>query len=445
MLKKRKNISETSEHNEIKKIKTNLEKWYNGITINEYPNYGQEADAYHISYENHTILIEIIWTITWNQVLRDFDILQNSMDFIKIVVVNPKIFDKNEEDKRKHFDKLRISEIRKGYIVSELFDGLRILNDESYNIYLRDFINFSLTLVSRNEKYTQIHHDDIKDFVIIPLHVERLPPSAAPPLPNGAPSGRSPASRCPRRSSPRTSGRGSRRGSRRAPTRARTRRRGREGRRSRRRVRTGRRAPLARPRHRPPPAPRRSSAGRRPRRPPAARRRARRRRAPRSSPPSPPASQRRPIHHVRRPAPDAAAERASGSRSTSPRRQPPRKGGERPDDAEGVAGEGLHPGIRATPAVTTPSSPPSSPPPSSPPPSSPPSVASRAPWPAFPPEPSPRRRPPCPCSAPAASAWPRLCFSASMRLTTLPRSGAAAMIGLWPLSFSLIIAFSAAS
>ena len=202
MLKKRKNISETSEHNEIKKIKTNLEKWYNGITINEYPNYGQEADAYHISYENHTILIEIIWTITWNQVLRDFDILQNSMDFIKIVVVNPKIFDKNEEDKRKHFDKLRISEIRKGYIVSELFDGLRILNDESYNIYLRDFINFSLTLVSRNEKYTQIHHDDIKDFVIIPLHVQRLRRQRRRRRRSGGPTGRSPASRRPPAISP---------------------------------------------------------------------------------------------------------------------------------------------------------------------------------------------------------------------------------------------------
>ena len=34
-------------------------------------------------------------------------------------------------------------------------------------------------------------------------------------------------------------------------------------------------------------------------------------------------------------------------------------------------------------------------------------------------------------------AWPRLAFSASIRLMTLPRSGAAAMIGLWPLSFSL--------
>ena len=45
----------------------------------------------------------------------------------------------------------------------------------------------------------------------------------------------------------------------------------------------------------------------------------------------------------------------------------------------------------------------------------------------------------------AGFACPRLAFSASIRLTTLPRTGSAATIGLWPLSFSLIIAFSAAS
>ena len=132
--KKKKNISETPEHSKIKeKIKSNLKNWYSGITINEYPNYGQVADAYYISYEGHTILIEIIWTLTWTQFLDDLDILQNSLDFIKIVVVNPKIFDTAGEERRNHFDKMRIAEIRKGYIVSDLFDGLRILNDESYN------------------------------------------------------------------------------------------------------------------------------------------------------------------------------------------------------------------------------------------------------------------------------------------------------------------------
>ena len=45
----------------------------------------------------------------------------------------------------------------------------------------------------------------------------------------------------------------------------------------------------------------------------------------------------------------------------------------------------------------------------------------------------------------AGLACPRLAFSASMRLMTLPRSGAAAMIGLCPLSFSLIISISADS
>jgi len=47
--------------------------------------------------------------------------------------------------------------------------------------------------------------------------------------------------------------------------------------------------------------------------------------------------------------------------------------------------------------------------------------------------------------AAAGFAWPRLALSASIRFTTLPRSGAAAMIGLCPFSFSLIIAMSACS
>ena len=45
----------------------------------------------------------------------------------------------------------------------------------------------------------------------------------------------------------------------------------------------------------------------------------------------------------------------------------------------------------------------------------------------------------------AGFACPRLAFSASIRFTTFPRCGSAAMIGLCPLSFSLIIAISAVS
>ena len=100
--------AETEYHLNIKeRIKTKLEEWYQGITIKEYPSQGQEADAYHISYSGLSILVEVIWTDTWNQFLRDMDILKNSVDFIKIPIVNPTIFKKYEKKLTRHFDKMR--------------------------------------------------------------------------------------------------------------------------------------------------------------------------------------------------------------------------------------------------------------------------------------------------------------------------------------------------
>lgn len=84
-----------------------LQRWLEGAGINEYPHSGQEADAFYVTYNGTTIIVEIIWAYGYTHFLEDLDIIQNSNASVKIVIVNPTILD-NEKFVH-HCDKIRIA------------------------------------------------------------------------------------------------------------------------------------------------------------------------------------------------------------------------------------------------------------------------------------------------------------------------------------------------
>lgn len=65
-----------------------------------------------------------------------------------------------------------IAEIRKGFIVSEPFDGNMILkkNEKIYFEYIKEFIDFSLTLITTAQIKMDYHFSDIKKYVVGPLY-----------------------------------------------------------------------------------------------------------------------------------------------------------------------------------------------------------------------------------------------------------------------------------
>lgn len=130
---------ETSEHFTLKKLLRNkFEEWY-GPSIDEYPGSGHELDVFSVTYKGIKIMVEIIWTPTKTNFFRDMGIVYTSDARIKVVAINPKLFS-NEEITR-WFQKLRVSEASKGYVLLPLFDGLKLLQDASYVAHLKETLD----------------------------------------------------------------------------------------------------------------------------------------------------------------------------------------------------------------------------------------------------------------------------------------------------------------
>jgi hypothetical protein len=154
--------SETQEHRELKELlRQKLEEWF-GISIDEYPSSGHELDVFSISKNRLTLMVEIIWTATELNFLRDLTILQTSDEQLKIPIVNPIIL--QNEKFRRMFLKVRISETKKGSIVSDLIDGRRLLQDPSYlNI---EFKNKIFELINETNVSLQVQVEELKEKVL---------------------------------------------------------------------------------------------------------------------------------------------------------------------------------------------------------------------------------------------------------------------------------------
>lgn len=114
--------SETGEHKRLKDLMyKSLCKWFEGSALREYKSLGHELDVFHISYHGITIMVEVIWTSTRAHFNHDMIILLTSDARVKIVVVNHKILSNNEYVVS--YEKVRISELLKGYLVSPSLMG----------------------------------------------------------------------------------------------------------------------------------------------------------------------------------------------------------------------------------------------------------------------------------------------------------------------------------
>ena len=85
--------------------------------------------------------------------------------------MNHEFFREENKDKYKHirreYDKLRISEIRKGYIISEPFDSNLVESNKMDDI--KNFLDYSISLLSTDNKIYEKHLTDLKDHVIKPV------------------------------------------------------------------------------------------------------------------------------------------------------------------------------------------------------------------------------------------------------------------------------------
>jgi hypothetical protein len=162
-------MGETLEHRQIKVImEKHLNKWLHGITIKEFLNTGRRQDVFTIQYSGIQAIVEITWAKNPTHFLRDIDIIQMSHSLIKIFIVNPEIL---KDSKNVHYyDKIRVSEILKGYLLSPPLDGYKILNeDKKYMNEVKDVILSLFDLLPPKKELSNKHFIDIIEKVIKPI------------------------------------------------------------------------------------------------------------------------------------------------------------------------------------------------------------------------------------------------------------------------------------
>jgi hypothetical protein len=132
---------ESRQHKKIKEII--LEKMLElyGTGLKEFPDSGNINDIYVVTGTGLTIFVENVWSSDKNNFYRDLNILHNSDAAIKLFIVNQAILD--DEHLVREYEKARISENKKGILLSPLINGTKILND-------KDFVNIKFPQIVSN-------------------------------------------------------------------------------------------------------------------------------------------------------------------------------------------------------------------------------------------------------------------------------------------------------
>jgi len=122
---------ESIEHKRIKDlISSKLEEWF-GASIKEYPSSGHELDVFAVTPDGISIYVEIIWSETRSNFFRDLNMIQQSDADVKLVVVSPKVL--NKEEYNRIFSKVVVSQRKIGFkMYGELINGQRILDEPEY-------------------------------------------------------------------------------------------------------------------------------------------------------------------------------------------------------------------------------------------------------------------------------------------------------------------------
>jgi hypothetical protein len=121
---------ESKEHLKIKETVLDILKKQYGAGLKEYPDSGNIADAFVVTPDGVEIFVENVWTSSKGNFYRDLHILRNSNAKVKILIVNPEII----KDKlfEREYEKVRISERKRGITLSELIDGSLFLSDKEF-------------------------------------------------------------------------------------------------------------------------------------------------------------------------------------------------------------------------------------------------------------------------------------------------------------------------
>jgi len=121
---------ESEEHKRIKEIVLENLKTLYGSALKEYPASGNIHDIKAVTSDGISIFVENVWASSKSNFQRDLTILHRSTDKVKIFIVNPKIM--KSESFVREFEKTRMTEREKGFQVSDMIDGSKILTEPSY-------------------------------------------------------------------------------------------------------------------------------------------------------------------------------------------------------------------------------------------------------------------------------------------------------------------------
>jgi len=121
---------ETQEHKRLKETVSKLLKDKYGASLQEYPETGNIQDVKAVTNDGVSIFVENVWTAKKGNFQRDLNVLHRSTSKVKIFVTNPVIL--QDSSLVRDFEKTRMTEREKGFQVSVMIDGSKILTDPDY-------------------------------------------------------------------------------------------------------------------------------------------------------------------------------------------------------------------------------------------------------------------------------------------------------------------------
>jgi hypothetical protein len=124
-------MPESDSHRALKQLfEEKMREWF-GASIKEYQSSGHELDVFAVTSSGVSIYIEIIWSHSATQFLKDINMLQQSDAHAKVAVVGPEIL--ADRDMIREFAKVVIAQRRQRKVIhGDMLDGQRILEDSGY-------------------------------------------------------------------------------------------------------------------------------------------------------------------------------------------------------------------------------------------------------------------------------------------------------------------------
>jgi len=150
---------ESVEHKRIKEIVLYALRRLYGSGLTEYPDSGNIHDIKVVTSDGIAIFVENVWSSSPTNFHRDLNILHRSTDRVKVFIVNPKII--SDKKLAREFENSRMTEQGKGFQVSPMIDGFKILTDPDYvqNDFAR-IVDELVKAANKTQKKTIAHKID---------------------------------------------------------------------------------------------------------------------------------------------------------------------------------------------------------------------------------------------------------------------------------------------